>query len=110
MAFRNPRLGLIGLLEIKNFFGGGGKLGEFLRKADQFLTPVQVTGQISIELPDGNTGIIATYKGEYVHFAQPLLFSFDYEDSGSVMPKFKINCNLEVFYIYKKFFSTTPRP
>ena len=100
MSFWKPRAGVVGM---QNFFSGGGKLGEFIRKADNYLTTVQVTGQISIELPDGNTGIIATYEGEYVHFAQPLLFSFDYEDSGSLMPKFKINCNLEVFPFLRNF-------
>ncbi|XP_066916674.1 uncharacterized protein [Clytia hemisphaerica] len=117
MSFWKPRGEIIGMT---NFFKNNGKLGEFIRKADNFLTTTQVTGQISIELPDGNTGIIATYEGEYVHFAQPLLFSFDYESSGSLMPKFKITCNLEVpdwdgFYVcdgsetYQAQYAPTPK-
>ena len=94
MSFWKPR---IGVLEIQNFFSNGGKLGEFIRKSDNFLTTVQVTGQISIALPDGNTGIIATFEGEYIHFAQPIYFSFDYESDGSLLaPTFEITCNLEV--------------
>ena len=86
----------VDVISIMNFFKNGGKAGEFLRKADNYFTTPRVTGKVTIELPNGVTGIIVDLENDnrYIHFAEPIYFSFEYESklAGS---KFKITCDLK---------------